>query len=550
MSRFIHNKDSESESTHHSQESEITTDDNSQVIYLKRLLVTLKQKYENHLHSLSEQLETEISHKFKALDDLKQIQNEYKYLKNHHEEELTALKQQHTSLKELLKKAQGQGKLFSIESARITDGGNSQSHVINQQRMEQLERVLPYLRERTEEAHEETEKLREDLEIAESKISDLQKELVEKKISHEAQVDQLKLALSFYSEENPQEPNEIQKELKLIRQKLLQGYQESKVIESRYMDILSEKSQLEIQIHHLQEKQEHQSSYLASFNQKLQEIEVQKKEIELQLDQKEILLVESQRQQSILQERIEKLNTLMPEKQLLQDKYEQLKEEVIHLSQLLEEAFEARMGAEKETTQFQVLINEQAIYLHEQENKINQFNETRDSLQNEINELRRLLEEHELALKVAQQHLAKKVKEVTLYNEKVEEQQKELTELYQEIENSHAQITHLQASIDIYQKQEKRVQDQLQEALKSTEIQVNKWEEKYFKMYDNWQQSQNEIRELKKLEEKHNQMQNLLANLGNFMAPPGSVNTSFLQALDNKDKGYNHPFEQVNKDDF
>ncbi len=61
------------------------------------------------------------------------------------------------------------------------------------------------------------------------------------------------------------------------------------------------------------------------------------------------------------------------------------------------------------------------------------------------------------------------------------------------------------------------MQEQLHDALKATESQVAKWEEKYFHMYDNWQESEARIRELKKFEEKHHQMQNLLSNLGNFM---------------------------------
>ena len=56
------------------------------------------------------------------------------------------------------------------------------------------------------------------------------------------------------------------------------------------------------------------------------------------------------------------------------------------------------------------------------------------------------------------------------------------------------------------------MQDQLHESLKGNESQIIKWEEKYFQMYDKWQESENRIRELNKFEEKHLQMQNLFAN--------------------------------------
>jgi len=104
----------------------------------------------------------------------------------------------------------------------------------------------------------------------------------------------------------------------------------------------------------------------------------------------------------------------------------------------------------------------------------------------------------------------------------MEEQQANLADLAQNVEIQKTQLAQLQASVDLYQRQEKRLQDQLHDALKGTESQVTKWEEKYFRMYDKWQESENKIRELKKFEEKHLQMQSLLANLGNFMG--GSFN--------------------------
>ncbi len=116
--------------------------------------------------------------------------------------------------------------------------------------------------------------------------------------------------------------------------------------------------------------------------------------------------------------------------------------------------------------------------------------------------------------------MAKKVKESALLTERVEEQQNSLAEMDQILEQQKTQIVQLQAGVDLYQRQEKRLQEQLHDALKGTESQVSKWEEKYFRMYDKWQESENKIRELKKFEEKHQQMQHLLANLGNFMGGP------------------------------
>ena len=62
-----------------------------------------------------------------------------------------------------------------------------------------------------------------------------------------------------------------------------------------------------------------------------------------------------------------------------------------------------------------------------------------------------------------------------------------------------------------------RPQGQVAVVCKGNESQITKWEEKYFRMCEKWQESENRVRELRKFEEKHLQMQSLIANLGNFM---------------------------------
>lgn len=225
----------------------------------------------------------------------------------------------------------------------------------------------------------------------------------------------------------------------------------------------------------------------------------------------------------------------------LQEKYEQLKEEALTLSQQLEEALEARIAAEKKMTALQEQFQSQQDELHQSETRLGTLLTEHDHLQREGAEWHLLFEESESRLKAAQQHLAKKVKEVTLLNEKNEELHAHLTGLQQSLETSNAQIHHLQTHVDLYQKQEKRLQDQLHDALKGTESQVSKWEQKYFHMYDKWQESEARIRELKKYEEKHAQMQALLANLGSVMGPSitsGNVTQEPPKTVEIEDERY------------
>ena len=53
----------------------------------------------------------------------------------------------------------------------------------------------------------------------------------------------------------------------------------------------------------------------------------------------------------------------------------------------------------------------------------------------------------------------------------------------------------------------------------------------HFEMYDKWQISENQVPELKKLKEKHLQMQKLLSNLGNYMGSPSKISAEAIQEV-------------------
>ena len=66
--------------------------------------------------------------------------------------------------------------------------------------------------------------------------------------------------------------------------------------------------------------------------------------------------------------------------------------------------------------------------------------------------------------------------------------------------------------------QEKHSQDIFQETLNNAESQIRKWEEKYFRVYDQLNEAEARIKEMKEMEQKFHQMQSqtqaLLSNLG------------------------------------
>lgn len=492
----------------------------SQILHLQRLLVTMKQLYEKNLHQIQTQLHAEQNQRLAIQKDLEKAQAQLGENQKCHDEEIQALRHQQETLKELLKKAQ-EGLNQQQEESPSKEPGEEG----DRQRVEHLERVIPYLRDRREEANLEVEQLRELLNEAQKKATLLENELAENRVNTQKEIEHFKQLL----EENKQQGNELEtvvsttsshylrRELENIKRTLIQGNQETKAIEARYIEILNEKIGLEHQCKQLQLQLEHQSSNLTSFQAQIHELEDNKKVLDVTLQTKEEEWKENFRQQQELKARLEGLNELVREKELIQEKYEQLKEEWKQISERLDEAIEIRTQSDQHLNQLEEIAANQETQLQELAQQLQMIKQEKGEMENDRSQLKTLLDESEMRLKVAQQHLAKKVKEGALLGEKLDEQHSNLTEFAQTIEQQKNQIAQLQASVDLYQRQEKRLQEQLHEALKGTESQIIKWEEKYFRMYDKWQESENRIRELKKFEEKHLQMQSLLANLGNFM---------------------------------
>jgi hypothetical protein len=205
------------------------------------------------------------------------------------------------------------------------------------------------------------------------------------------------------------------------------------------------------------------------------------------------------------------------QKSYLQDKYEQLKEEWSELSAQLDETVEARNHLQKQLLEKESALTIKDETLSNLDKLLTLTNQEKEALEVEFTQLRSLIEDSEMQLKVAQLHLAKKVKESTLQEEKIHEQQAQLEEIRQFSETQKEQIINLLAKLENIEKQERKLQDQLHDALKGTESQAKKWEEKYFQIYDKWQASQAQNQELKKLEEKQAKIETLLFSLNHLM---------------------------------
>lgn len=447
-----------------------------QILHLKRLLVTLKQHYEKSLQQIQIQLQVEQNQRLAFQKELETVRVQLTESQNNHDEELQALRHQQNTLKELLKKAQSEL--------------NQRTEICNSDlpKHDQTEGCI------------EVEQLRVELNEAHGKIKAFEQEIIENKQQAQKEIKRLqdlveeqKKLLEEQKQKNEFETvvpstssHHLRHELENLKLTLLQGHQETRALEARYVEILNEKIGLEHQCKQIQFQLEHQSSNLTAFQERMHGLEDRNKHLEVALQAKEA--------------------------------------EWKQLSERFEEAIEMRIEAEQHLNHLEAIATNQENQLQEFAQQLQFLDQEKGVLESERDQLKNLLDESETRLKVAQQHLAKKVKESALLSERSEEQQMHLAEFAQTIEYQKMQIVQLQASVDLYQKQEKRLQEQLHEALKGTESQIVKWEEKYFHMYEKWQESEKRVKELKKFEEKHLQMQSLFANLGNFME--GALNSS------------------------
>jgi predicted nucleic acid-binding Zn-ribbon protein len=335
-------------------------------------------------------------------------------------------------------------------------------------------------------------------------------------------------------------------QITILQNQIQKLEQENQILEVEKRDwnielkeILKEKTNLEHEIPNLHIHIDHQSAYIVELKSKLQLLEQQKKkqeslvvegeqkieikqkqneDLQLQLEQFEQLQQETQALFIILeQEKLEHIQKLELEKSSIQEQFVSLQEVCKQLTQQLEKSQEAHIKIENQLNEVESAFKVQVSILNEKNEQCSHLQQEKEAIDSQLHSLRIQSEESESRLKVAQLHLAKKVKEATLLNEKIEQMQYCNDEYFRTLEAFKAQVIQLQTGIEKHQSQENRLQEQLKEAVKNADVQISKWEEKYFRVYDKWQENEIKVRELKKVEEKHYQMQKLLSNLGSYI---------------------------------
>lgn len=148
---------------------------------------------------------------------------------------------------------------------------------------------------------------------------------------------------------------------------------------------------------------------------------------------------------------------------------------------------------------------------------LNSLNQQKQQFDTHLNNVQQANQDNERSLKLAQHHLAKKMKEVAVLSEKLEEQRHQIVELKHTVSEMHAKATSSQEHFALQLQHEQRLQEQLQEVLRNNELQVKRWEENYFQLYAKCQEAEAQNKSLRALEEKQHQIQALLASMGSIV---------------------------------
>lgn len=397
------------------------------------------------------------------------------------------------------------------DSLRVENQELSKTLAETQKHSEQLKLALKHIQERSQEAYLELNQLREDFQRSQEAVSNLTEQLhlaqnrlheqthnintfqIEKEESlsemqalqsqfavlkskvFEGQealqlMNQEKMQLDGLLSEKTHLFDKLVDEVTLIKQSLFKGMTETKDIEKLYLGVVNEKTTLYNKVTQLEQVLERQHIEIKNLQEKLEETEKKEAAFKIQHEQHNLLLQE-QHQTSLheLQKNVKDLElNLHKHHSLLQEKEREI---------------------ENNHTQILGLTQEKL------------------KLEDSLSNVTRYQDEQDARIKVAHQHLGKKVKEVAFLNEKIEEQNTQILDFQMSLNQLKNKIIETQTSYEQQMQQEKKHQEQLHETVKFAEGQVVKWEEKYLKTYE----------KLKILEEKQQQMQGLFASIGNVM---------------------------------
>ena len=398
---------------------------------------------------------------------------------------------------------------------------------------EQLERVIHFLRERSEEAQLELLQLRQDYQTLQTNFaaSQIQVEAARKEIEQQQVLLQKERSARQETAEEWEalqgqfsalkaQIHLLQNELKSSRAEIAAEKQRNETLdqtlaatenklrgeerrrESCDQEVARIKQTL---IRAVREAQELQAHYQAVVEEKIS--------LFSKCRQTQSLLDRERNQQAALQHKLDAVSSLDNElRQHLAEAQQQLVQEKQHTANTLS----AEIAKQEQQA---ALIRQREETILDLQRQVGLLRHEGEKARDELERVRSSIAENQTSMQEAEAHLARKVKESAELAACNQAQHQQIEELQQVLQASKIRIAELHASCDMYEQQQKRMQEQLQEAVKAYEGQQAKWEDKYLALYDKWQTAEGRIKELEKLEERYRQLQGLFSNVGTFLNP-------------------------------
>lgn len=434
------------------------------------------------------------------------------------------------------------------------------------QQKEQLERVIQFLRERSEEFNLEAKQLKEDYQGALETILHLREqhenldvlsrdyaeqirtsneektEALQELESVHKQLENLKTTLQesqsltegqkFLIEENQQLKKQLdeqtqawdqtQHEIQAIRQTLIRTVKDSKKLEIQFQEVLNERISLSNRAAQLQNLLDLQIEQTRLCQEQL--LESQQRETRGKMEYEQHLQQLQNNHHSTVETLTFQISELETKNSQLSAKFQETELDLLQdreqaISQLTSE-YEKAISA----------INEELHKTKQEYNEIradyNQATQLREDLKMEIQHLSHQLNtaqsdanEKENELRISQQHLAKKVKEVTLLQDKIDVQQQRAEEFSRSLAAAEQKAIDLEKVISDEQNRSQLFHEQMSETLKTSEQKATKLEEKYMDLHQKWAATEARNRELEKLADRHLQLQSQMQQFFGGFAP-------------------------------
>lgn len=327
----------------------------------------------------------------------------------------------------------------------------------------------------------------------------------------------------------------LEHEVAIIKQHLIKGLRDAKEIESRYFEAVHEKIATLTKFNQLKaetdrwfgEKEEAKKGLRAATQRESENARIHS----AQLNQAKELTLHLQNE----------LEQAEHDKGAMGLRLSEMQSSLENLCQQLEITQESKHNLEQTCQNLAHSNKEKDLEIITYADKLLVLEQNFAQQHSELESARAVSLENELQLAEARQHMAKKMREISEMREICDELQGQIADLTTACEAANALSHTLQEQSEQHLEEEQ----QWQLTMESAQAEIKNWEEKYLKLDLQRQAAENKVKELDRLEGRHMQLKNILANLGSVLG------SSFIPAEEEREQPQMHPEESVSaSEDF